>query len=82
MFGKIKHSNKYKTFENKSIAKDHQIQNKYTEYIIFNIPITSPAESKIRRTPKMFSIYCTRHCVAITKYCTFPYVPFHIVPYA
>ena len=75
MFGKIKHSNKYKTFENKSIAKDHQIQNKYTEYIIFNIPITSPAESKIRGTPKMFFIYCTRHCAAITKY-----VPFHIVP--
>ena len=28
MFGNIKHSNEYKTFEKKSIAKNHQIQNK------------------------------------------------------
>ena len=34
MFECLKHSNEYKTFENKLINKNHRIQNKWTEYSV------------------------------------------------
>ena len=34
MSGKIKHSNEYKTLEDKSITKTYQISNKWIEYKI------------------------------------------------
>ena len=37
MFGKIKHSSKYKTFENKSITKNYLIQKKGIKYKIFEL---------------------------------------------
>ena len=37
MLLKIKHSNKYKTFENKSITKKNQRQSKLKDYKIFEL---------------------------------------------
>ena len=37
MFGKIKHLNEYKTFENKLTTKKHGIQKKWIEYKTFEL---------------------------------------------
>ena len=49
MFGKIKQSNEYKTFENKSIAGSHRIQNKWIRYKIFKLNYGNTKVSNILR---------------------------------
>ena len=53
---KIKHSNDYKTLKNKSVTKNHWMQNKLLEYKIFELKYGNTKLSNVWKHKKVRSV--------------------------